>query len=242
MQKETKEKLIAANAKFYSEVAGDFSNSRQTPWRGWEKLWKDLQNYNLQPSTILDVGCGNARFLDFLQTKIDNFYYIGIDNNSKFIEESHNKHPSHKFIQADLGMDLPEEILLHKYDLIILIAVLHHLPGYNSRIKLLNTLSKVLTNRGMMAITYWNFLEEPSLKRKIYPFTELGINSSLVEEGDYLLNWGDGNKHLRYCHYFSKDEKQKVINDIDLEFVSGFDADGKSRMLNTYQLFMKTTD
>ena len=55
--------IIDLNNRFYKTVATDFSATRQMPWAGWDRLLPFLPKEAID---ILDLGCGNGRFLSFL--------------------------------------------------------------------------------------------------------------------------------------------------------------------------------
>jgi tRNA (uracil-5-)-methyltransferase TRM9 len=241
LTKETEKKLIGINAKFYEAVNEDFSTTRQSPWTGWEKLWQICQVRGFNPKSIFDVGCGNARFLAFIREKCSGFKYLGVDNSQAFINTNKINYGNSAtdFQLIDVSDPLSENIIKTSYDLILLMAVLHHIPGYANRLELLKQLSSALSTDGIFVVTYWNFLSEITLTKKIYPWSEVSLNVEDLEVGDYLLNWGHGSKYLRYCHLFSTDEKKKLVNDLGLELISTFESDGRNGKLNTYHIFTK---
>lgn len=57
----------------------------------------------LDGCSLLDVGCGFGDFLAFLQTKITDFTYLGIDINPEMIKIAEEKYPTGNFIAADFG-------------------------------------------------------------------------------------------------------------------------------------------
>lgn len=239
MKKEIERKLIDINAKFYEGVFEEFSSSRQTSWSGWEKLWEICQERDFSPKSIFDVGCGNARFLAFMREKCSGFKYLGVDNSQSFINTNKDsfKHDDFDFQLIDLGNIFPESISGRSFDLILLIAVLHHIPGYANRLNLLRQLSSQLSENGLFVVTYWDFLTDDSLTKKLFPWTEVSLSNTDVEDGDYLLNWGSGPEHLRYCHFFSEEEKRKIIDDLGLKLLSNYKSDGRNGKLNTYHVF-----
>ena len=78
--------LNDATSAFYCRCAQSFSDTRQSPWRGWEPLLPPLKalcdSTDGRPLRILDVGCGNGRFLRFLEQHLPSqaLAYTGIDN------------------------------------------------------------------------------------------------------------------------------------------------------------------
>lgn len=68
------EQILYLNKKFYQSVAKDFSISRQKDWNGWDRAVQIAKNHLKEPlrkkgPKILDLGCGNGRFLKFMIKK-----------------------------------------------------------------------------------------------------------------------------------------------------------------------------
>ena len=61
------------NKDFYEIIADSFDTSRQFAWTGWLELWQDYLQKDLESGVfkVLDLGCGNARFYDFLREKLE---------------------------------------------------------------------------------------------------------------------------------------------------------------------------
>ena len=72
---------------------------------GWDKKINQIERFdfssrylNLNNSNILDVGCGFADFLGFLEKKKIPFNnYVGYDINENFIEICKRKYPKYTF-------------------------------------------------------------------------------------------------------------------------------------------------
>jgi SAM-dependent methyltransferase len=68
------------NKDFYEIIADSFDTSRQFAWTGWLELWQDYLQQDLESGVfkVLDLGCGNARFYDFLRERLgDGFGFVG---------------------------------------------------------------------------------------------------------------------------------------------------------------------
>ena len=78
--------IISLNREFYEKHNESFDKSRSYGfWEGFEEIIEFL------PKTpkILDLGCGNARFLKFLLEKnLLIFSYLGLDNSREFIQKN----------------------------------------------------------------------------------------------------------------------------------------------------------
>ncbi len=75
----------------------DFNSPEAAHWRGKEKTWLRLKILteiaDLNGKKILDFGCGNALFLDFLKENNITCGYYGWDISKKMIEVAKRRHP-----------------------------------------------------------------------------------------------------------------------------------------------------
>lgn len=201
---------------------------------------------------VLDLGCGNGRLLAFLLNKAQEqgayLDYLGIDISGKLIDiakqrfqnvnknegQNKDKKGNHKIrfecidlididtLKKTLNKNSPGE----KYDLVIIMAVLHHFPDQNSRRALLDTVVNHLTTGGLITYTTWEFLSDPKTQKLI-----------VKDEGngDYLLSWqGKAAGPLRFAHAFTDDEKKQLAEHPQLTLLKAFFADGKNAKLNHY--------
>src|SRR5579859_6490384 len=100
MTSQTIRRLNRLNQQFYGQVAADFSQTREQPWSGWQQLIPLLQQK--KPHSILDLGCGNGRFGEFLQKHLSDFRYHGIDNNENLLQIAKSHLPNATFSQIDI--------------------------------------------------------------------------------------------------------------------------------------------
>lgn len=238
MKEEIRQKLLELNRIFYEKNAEEFSKTRNYYWRGWQKAWEVAKSNNPNIRNVLDVGCGNGRFLSFLRENTDNFTYLGIDHSSSLIAECQYKlaDDNSYFMRFDISNDDFTKIANKKYDLILLIAVLHHIPGYSNRKDLINQLSKLLNPHGIIILTFWDFLRGDRIQNRIFPWSLSDFDKKDLEEGDHLLKWSDSNDTPRYCHYFSEEEKQRIIHNSNLRPLLRYSSDSN----NTYVIMQKT--
>ena len=69
-------KINELNYKFYKINAQSFSNTRSKAWQGWDKLLPLILQFKSKSLKILDLGCGNGRFIKFLCDKKINSHYL----------------------------------------------------------------------------------------------------------------------------------------------------------------------
>lgn len=244
---------------FYDQYSSSWNSSRQKVWPGWEEMWlthsaalaTHLPNSgNQKPNLkVLDLGCGNGRLLDFLLNKAReqgvDLDYLGIDISQKLIDiarqsfQKKGDNVNHKirFLCLDLtDLDavkttLEKKAVEKRYDLVIIMAVLHHLPDQNSRRGLLNAVVDHLSTGGLITYTTWEFLSDPQTQKLI-----------VKDEGngDYLLSWqGNLTGPLRFAHAFTDFEKNELMQHPQLTLLKAFYADGKNAKLNHYFILAK---
>ncbi|PJA21696.1 hypothetical protein COX59_03905 [Candidatus Beckwithbacteria bacterium CG_4_10_14_0_2_um_filter_47_25] len=206
--------LLKLNEKFYLKTQAYFNISRQSPWPGWQKLLSYLQGPTLQ---VLDLGCGNGRFGVWLsgQHRID---YTGLDNNQFLLDQI----PFDRLIKQDITQPWP---IKDKFDLIVLMAVLHHIPTKPARLKILLRAKKLLAKDGLLVFTVWHF-------NKLKRFQNQVIKK--LPDNDYILNWKRGVTAQRYIHLFTDTEINWLIKSLKLKLLADFVADGQQGQSNRY--------
>ncbi|MBN1331429.1 class I SAM-dependent methyltransferase [Candidatus Dojkabacteria bacterium] len=244
MKEIIKNKLVSLNKKFYQAQAQSFSDTREIHWPGWEKLAEILIRKGKKLNSILDVGCGNGRFLGFLKEQGIVFAnYLGIDASKKLIQIAHARYQAdgnEKFQVIDVLETQNLNNIRQEYNLIVVFGLMHHIPGRENRLELLKDLASKLTLNGQLALTFWQFR-----KSRRFDKTILGKNQvdkvtaelfNYFEDGDYLLNW-DRSDLPRYCHSFSDKEIDGLINELKrsgLRIKADYNADGQEGNLNRY--------
>ncbi|MBD3250297.1 MAG: methyltransferase domain-containing protein [Candidatus Pacebacteria bacterium] len=245
--------LNQLNRNFYQTTDIYFDQSRQYFWQGWYQLQPRLKKLaaNHQPLTVLDLGCGNGRFAQFLKENVSSWLsYHGMDCNAHLLFSAQTTvsqlNIAAKLDHLDLIYNLLcgqlETILRPEYDLIAAFGLLHHVPGLRTRINLLRLLGERLSKSGLMIMTAWQFGAEKRFDdRQIDPQT-IGIDPELLEQDDYILDWKRGEEAVRYCHWIKPAEMQEIAQQADLEIIDQFAADGKSKELNNYYLLQAKTN
>lgn len=113
----------------------------------WETEWDDMKRYGpfsrylrrligdlIQPlvfETVLDVGCGQGSFLAELQAQIPHIKTCGIDISPTAIDLARSRVPAGEFHV----LDLTQQFLDHKFDLVVCSEVLEHLTDDLAAIK-----------------------------------------------------------------------------------------------------------
>lgn len=248
MQKSTIQTLNSINKKFYDDIAQDFSQSREHFWPGWQKLSPYITSLAQTKNklTILDLGCGNGRFADFLRSQFPemNWEYIGIDSNNSLLSIARDTYQNThiQFLNKDIVESLNQEkdfLDDITYDVIVGFGVLHHIPSKKLREAFLTEINKHLHTNGIACVTIWRFMDIDRLeKKKVSPET-VAIKENELEENDYFISWKRGTTAYRYCHYTDEVEQSELITAARFSLKKSFLADGREGEGNNYLILEK---
>ena len=236
MDADTVRKLNQINRDFYITVSADFDKSRDYYWSGWEMIIPLISH--LPDLQVLDIGCGNGRFGDFLLKKAlgcEAKNYTGIDFNEDLLGKARYRLPEATLIKADL-LEFDLASLEKTYDLIALFGVLHHIPSYANRLKLLKKSKQLLKPASYLFFSTWDFISMPNFTSHIVPWEDFGIPSASVEPNDHLLKWKRGVSAVRYCHYISEAEMRQLYYEADLIPISESTSSQKGDPYNRYYI------
>ena len=258
MDAPTVARLNALNREFYRRHALSFDRTRRAPWPGWQRVAELVSS--LDRPSILDVGCGNARFGLFLASAesrpIDSLDidYVGIDASPRLLAIAASRGPSHwRWVEADvIAEPLP---LVGEFDLVVCFGVLHHVPGESTRQALLSSLAERLAQGGHLAVSFWQFGDRARFRDRALGWRSgvrgpESLDLSKLEHNDFLLPWGadsgsaQGELPIRYCHFVDRAEARRLVGELrvekpGLEPVDEFVADGHSGDLNLYHLLRR---
>lgn len=217
MNNQTQKNLLNIVKRNYEEIAEHYNETRK---KHLEPLWSELIKYARQAKTgsrILDIGCGNGRLIEAFKGK--NINYLGIDSNQKLLENAKKQKPGFEFKLGnilELG-DIPEV----NFDYVFCIAVLHHIPGKDLRIKALRQLKNKVNNEGKIIITVWNLWGQKKFRKLILRFALLKlIKKNQMDIGDILFDWKNSAGEIvsrRYYHAFTKYQLKKIAKKAGLK-------------------------
>lgn len=192
MKPSTAKKLLRHNYDLYEHQALCFSKTRG---RGvWEQEIIDFVENIPADSSVLDLGCGNARLYQLFSEK--GIKYLGIDPSKQFIRMSQKEYDT-KFFEVEDGLTMKFK---NKFDYIISISVLHHIPGNKLQLKFLTNCWQALKPHGTIYLVLWNrwqsrFKKYFDVKK---PFTDM-------DSTDTIVPWMHS-KYQRYIHLFKPSE------------------------------------
>lgn len=268
MDKQTIQTLNHLNQNFYSTVHESFDQTRSSAWAGWNNLIPFITEIatNQHKLSVLDVGCGNGRFLSFLTSFLEseNLIFTGVDSSFELLQKAQKLHPEASFVHSDIVENLlkncsvknsqhnkwlnvsattdPSTIAQDdsgRYDLITLFGVMHHIPSQNLRKQLIAHLATVVKNEGLLIVANWQFADDPRYKKRYVKPDMLSINAKDLEENDFILDWQKGKTAYRYCHHTSEKEMKEIVSQVNGEIIESFFADGKSGKLNQYYVISR---
>jgi SAM-dependent methyltransferase len=251
MELTTAQKLADLNRRFYEDHAAGYARARATPQPGIRRILAMIP----PGARVLEIGCGDGKVARALVADSDVAAYFGLDLSPAMLAraavmgdegQKHLRRPSSvvrpSFALADLtSPDWPRVLPPEPFTYILAFAVLHHLPGFETRARVLRTLAEHLAPGGACAVSNWQFARSERLKRRIVPWSTLGLSENDVEPGDYLLTW-ERNKRsgLRYVHILDEAEARRMAAGAGLRVVEVFRADGVSGDLADYVRMRKS--
>jgi 2-polyprenyl-3-methyl-5-hydroxy-6-metoxy-1,4-benzoquinol methylase len=209
MKKEVQNKLLKIVHDNYREIATQFDVTRK------KYIWPELANVlsNLKDGdSLLDVGCGNGRLIENLgNIKIN---YLGVDSSEELIKLAKINYPNNNFEVVDI-LNLTESIN-QKFNLVISVAVLHHLPSKELRLKALEQLKLVTAPKGQIIFSVWKLWDNKKYKKYLLKniWQKITLRSGL-DFGDLLFPWKNNHGEAiseRYYHAFTKHELKSLLH------------------------------
>ncbi len=241
MRSEVLQTLRRVNDSFYQTFGEQFADTRQRLQPG---VMRALASVPAQ-SNMLDLGCGNAELARYLFEQGHTGRYLGVDSSAILLARAAAaiSHDRASFLHFDLNQpDWSTHVAREfagqaGFDRILCFAVLHHIPGKDARIGLLNAVHRLLAAEGEVHLSVWDFLSSERLRDRIVPWEELELTAGEVDAGDYLLDWRRGGSGLRYVHHFTKDELAELAEENSFEVIETYHSDGENGRLGFYQVW-----
>jgi ubiquinone/menaquinone biosynthesis C-methylase UbiE len=226
MDKELAITILNKTLDDYNKVAEKYSQVREKNWKEMSFLFDD---YLEKGDNVLDLGCGNGRFYEeFISRGV---FYNGLDFSEKIIEIARKNNPKGDFRVAD-ALNIPFED--NSFDKVYSIAVLHHIPSFDLRIRFLEEIKRILRDDGYLILTVWD-LKEKRKKRRFNFLTwwwELGL-----DKGDILLPWY-GVKDA-YFHCFEKEELSFLLQSLQFKIIKSGEIKVGERPYNNFYFIVQ---
>ncbi len=187
--------------KTYDEIADEFDRTRRADWSEFE----DFLRFIKDGEKLVDLGCGNGRFLDFIR-KHREVEYLGIDNNKKFVEIAKSKYGEDLFLEGDMTkIPLGDEFC----DVLCAIASFHHVPSQKLRLLALKETVRVLKSGGTLILSVWNLFQPKYKKYVIRAYFKWLISFGKFDLRDTFIPWGKSGID-RYYYAFKVKELRKL--------------------------------
>lgn len=211
MHKRKAQEIVRQTRRIYNTIARDWNISRGQPSGVKIKLIKPLK----KGMKVLDLGCGNGLMT---QAIIDRgAIYAGLDISSKLISICKKKFAAeirNKSVKFFVGDALKLPFKNNCFDYAISLAVMHHIPSAELRLKFLRELYRVLKIGATAKIDNWNLLEDWGRKK-------FNIRGQLAkppvghDRGDVYVSWkATGKKdYPRFIHIFSDTELRALARE-----------------------------
>ncbi|MBU0670938.1 class I SAM-dependent methyltransferase [Patescibacteria group bacterium] len=220
MQPQLAKEILAKVKSDYNNIAPHFSETRAYSWQEFE----DFKQYLKPGLDILDLGCGNGRFYEFLEPfKIN---YTGVDNSSGLLDEAVKKFPQAKFIIGDM-LNVP--IDNNQYDIVFSIASLHHIPSDELRLRAAKEIYRLLKKDGILIMTNWNLFQDKYKKL---------FGKKNLDNNDLLIPWKDqdGKKLAdRYYHAFTEKELSELADKSGFIIKKQYLSEGEKNIVSIWK-------
>lgn len=234
MNNATIEKIIQLNHEFYQNFGEHFSATRGRLQPGVQKILGEIG----REQRILDVGCGNGEFARQLADRGHTAPYLGVDFSLPLLNDA--RRVPENFPATFLAFDItrtPWTGVSGQFSVITSFAVLHHIPGEETRLRILAEIKKHLAPRSRFIFSTWQFRNSEKLRGRVQDWALVGIDPRDVDEGDYLLDWRRGGRGYRYAHQYSEAELEKLAEKSGFTIKESFYSDGATGTLGLYQIW-----
>ena len=130
-------------------------------------------------------------------------------------------------------------------DLTVCFGFMHHVPTYDYRTQILETLLGKTKSGSYLAVSFWQFMQNENLAAAAIAthqkaIAELGFSD--LDYNDYIIGWNNIKSAYRYCHSFTDFEIDELTASIEAQakLVARFSADGSGNALNSYVILRKS--
>ncbi len=203
MDKKYANYILNKTVEDYNKIGDKYSRVREKGWKEMEFLFEKYLNPG---ERILDIGCGNGRFYPLFKNK--RVEYIGIDNSEKLVRLAREK-----YLEADFRMASGLELPFNEgyFDKVYSIAVLHHIPSRDFRLRFLEEARRALRPGGCLILTVWDLKEKMKKGLNLWSW----FKGRDLDKGDILLPWY-GAKDA-YFHCFTLKELVQLAKEARFE-------------------------
>lgn len=208
MTKETAEKILAGMREGYRKAAAETATSRE---RLYGEELKRFVDYVREGESVLDVGCGDGRALEAFDGK--RVSYAGVDLSEDVIARAKERWKERAVFQAGDILELP--VPDGRYDAVLALGVLHHVPSKALRAQAVRELARAARKGGYVMIATWN-LWQPRYWG-VLSHQMFGHRNGW-DFGDLKITWKKP-QFPRYYHAFTMKEMRELCEDAGMDVV-----------------------
>jgi tRNA (uracil-5-)-methyltransferase TRM9 len=244
MESATVQRLTDLNREFYDQHAENFADTRPRLAPGILRLLTQVP----PGARVLELGCGDGKTARWLARHAPPALYLGLDHSAAMLERARRYSLAAGGLPGSAGFGLadltaPGGLPLLRaaaFDWVLAFAVWHHLPGFETRARLLAAVADRLAPAGVVALSNWQFIRSARWQERVVPWAALGLTEAAVERGDYLLSWErKGQRGMRYVHVVDTAEARQLAEHAGLTATEVFSSDGRSNQLAEYVALRK---
>lgn len=223
---------------FYNNVAWHFSQTRRNWWVGLDFFEKYIKSKD----RVLDFGCGNGRFLEFVYQKDLKINYRGVDVSEELINLAKEKYKKESFSLIENEQNLPFK--KSEFDVVVSIAVFHHFNSFMAE-KSLKEIKRVLKKDGIVIITAWYLWNGKRVSYLIKSLLKNLLKLNFEWSANLPFSYSDKNKgqktYWRTCYWWTKRGLEKVARKNNFTILeSGYSRDDGDNRRNIYLVLKKS--
>ncbi len=208
--------------KTYDEISKEFSDTRSFAGKEFEPF----REYLRPGQTIMDLGCGNGRLLQYLEKEASawhqkTFSYHGVDSSKNLLSEARKKYPNRTFQIGDMTKIPAKD---NSIDVLFCIRAFHHLPDRETRLIALKEIKRVVKPHGILILTVWNLWQKKYLMQLVKAMVRSIVTLGKYAPNDTFIPWGK-EKKPRYYHAFTIGEIQQLCRKSGLSILELSKAD-----------------
>ncbi|HNS34348.1 MAG TPA: methyltransferase domain-containing protein [bacterium] len=215
MDTKASKKILSETREIYNRIAPSFSDTRSKWWRGFG----DFARYVQAGDKVIDIGCGNGRMAEIFTGK--GISYWGVDASEKLIAIAKKRFKDYSGVRFMVG-DILEADDWHlsedeknDFDLALMLAILHHLPGRIYQLQALENAGRRLKPGGRLVVSNWNLFQYKQFRRywrQILNYRFKAGQYGVWSLKDAFIPWKlKDNWQMRYVHSFSKGELKGLL-------------------------------
>lgn len=236
--------LSRLTGEFYRQVGVSFSKTRTAGWPGWERALACIAPSTGGSLRILDLACGNLRFERVLFERYPQARSYAVDACDEMVGTDDERISYQHLDLAALLLE-PEELVsaldAPPCDAAVCLAFMHHLPLFEQRVRLLETLVRKVRPGGIVTVSFWQFAHDERLLGKARHATATACSRyglPALDPDDYLMGWQDEEDAFRFCHHASDSEIDALLATVasQTRVRVRYRADGSSGALNQYAI------